>query len=183
MKLGGTEILPEGQYRCQPCRRIESQPIGPRGPRGNNEQSKGQKIWFNRCLKCNKYFCVSYKKGNRKNVYCSKKCSKYFYSVKMLQSDPNWIRSRNSYQLRASVVPGLSENKRRKLLRKWQSQSRSCYYCDKPATTVDHVVPLARGGTNFEGNLVPACRSCNGSKHALFLIMWRMKKNNLLVVG
>ena len=30
--------------------------------------------------------------------------------------------------------------------------------------TIDHVIPLARGGTNYEGNLVPCCKSCNSSK-------------------
>lgn len=36
--------------------------------------------------------------------------------------------------------------------------------CDgAPATTVDHVVPVARGGRHA-GNLVPACAACNASK-------------------
>lgn len=39
-----------------------------------------------------------------------------------------------------------------------------CAYCGKPATTVDHVVPLERGGSNWPANLRPACRSCNSSK-------------------
>lgn len=41
------------------------------------------------------------------------------------------------------------------------------------ATSVDHVLPLIRGGSNFEGNLVPCCRSCNGSKAGLFVSEWR----------
>jgi 5-methylcytosine-specific restriction endonuclease McrA len=32
-----------------------------------------------------------------------------------------------------------------------------------PATTVDHVTPVARGG-GHRGNLVPACAACNASK-------------------
>jgi 5-methylcytosine-specific restriction endonuclease McrA len=40
-----------------------------------------------------------------------------------------------------------------------------CHYCPAPATTVDHVVPVARGG-GHAGNLVPACTSCNASKGA-----------------
>jgi 5-methylcytosine-specific restriction endonuclease McrA len=32
--------------------------------------------------------------------------------------------------------------------------------------TVDHVVPLSRGGTNDIDNLQPLCRACNTSKHA-----------------
>ena len=40
-----------------------------------------------------------------------------------------------------------------------------CAYCGvEGATTVDHVVPVARGGDDSESNLVCACVSCNTSK-------------------
>jgi len=39
-----------------------------------------------------------------------------------------------------------------------------CHYCAGPATTVDHVIPRAKGGTNDEDNLVAACARCNSSK-------------------
>lgn len=32
--------------------------------------------------------------------------------------------------------------------------------------TVDHVIPLSQGGTEWPSNLRPACRSCNSSKKA-----------------
>ena len=41
-----------------------------------------------------------------------------------------------------------------------------CAYCGAPAGTVDHVVPLARGGTNSLDNLVACCAECNASKGA-----------------
>jgi 5-methylcytosine-specific restriction endonuclease McrA len=41
--------------------------------------------------------------------------------------------------------------------------------------TIDHIVPLARGGTNYEGNLTPACRPCNSSKGTLLLVEWRKR--------
>jgi 5-methylcytosine-specific restriction endonuclease McrA len=31
--------------------------------------------------------------------------------------------------------------------------------------TVDHVIPLSVGGTNWLKNLQPLCSSCNSSKH------------------
>lgn len=40
----------------------------------------------------------------------------------------------------------------------------SCVYCGEPATTLDHVIPVAAGGTNDDNNLVPACGNCNSSK-------------------
>ena len=39
-----------------------------------------------------------------------------------------------------------------------------CHYCGAPATTVDHVIPKAKGGTDAMSNLVPACARCNSSK-------------------
>jgi 5-methylcytosine-specific restriction endonuclease McrA len=73
---------------------------------------------------------------------------------------------------RERLAPGLSISKRNKLLQTWKSNNTLCVYCSNLATTVDHVIPLSRGGTNFEGNLVPACRSCNSSKGTKFLIEW-----------
>lgn len=39
-----------------------------------------------------------------------------------------------------------------------------CLYCGDPATTIDHYIPLARGGKHEVSNLVPACRRCNCKK-------------------
>lgn len=39
-----------------------------------------------------------------------------------------------------------------------------CAYCQAPATTWDHVVPIVKGGTSEQGNVVPACQPCNSSK-------------------
>ncbi len=42
-----------------------------------------------------------------------------------------------------------------------------CLYCSSKATTVDHIIPLSSGGTNFVWNLGPACRFCNSKKGAI----------------
>ncbi len=54
---------------------------------------------------------------------------------------------------------------------RWWSQKCSsgvCYYCQKKfppkELTMDHIVPLARGGTTTPGNVVPACKDCNKKK-------------------
>lgn len=43
-----------------------------------------------------------------------------------------------------------------------------CHYCGKKFSpsqlTLDHIVPIARGGTSTPGNIVPACRACNRDK-------------------
>ena len=51
-----------------------------------------------------------------------------------------------------------------------------CHYCGRStparALTMDHVVPLARGGRSTKGNLVPACKDCNNRKKSLLPMEW-----------
>lgn len=44
--------------------------------------------------------------------------------------------------------------------------SNQCAYCGNKNVplTIDHWVPVTRGGTNDPWNLIPACRACNASK-------------------
>ena len=39
-----------------------------------------------------------------------------------------------------------------------------CRLCGKPAVTVDHIVPKARGGTDARSNLQSLCDSCRKTK-------------------
>jgi 5-methylcytosine-specific restriction endonuclease McrA len=39
-----------------------------------------------------------------------------------------------------------------------------CGYCGGPARTVDHVVPVSKGGTSTYANTTAACLTCNGRK-------------------
>ncbi|HRR33583.1 MAG TPA: HNH endonuclease [Kiritimatiellia bacterium] len=54
---------------------------------------------------------------------------------------------------------------------KQQLQKGVCHYCGRKvgekALTLDHVVPVARGGTSTKGNVVPACKACNSAKKYL----------------
>ena len=52
----------------------------------------------------------------------------------------------------------------------WQNQLEKgeCHYCrkmfEKKDLTMDHIVPLSRGGKSTKGNLVVACEPCNSDK-------------------
>jgi 5-methylcytosine-specific restriction protein A len=38
--------------------------------------------------------------------------------------------------------------------------------------TMDHIVPISRGGKSIKGNVVPCCKECNNTKKQLFPIEW-----------
>ena len=54
-------------------------------------------------------------------------------------------------------------------VRRWRQSlhtftDKSCIYCGKPSESIDHVIPLSRGGLSITENCVPACLSCNEDK-------------------
>ncbi len=65
------------------------------------------------------------------------------------------------------------ERDKAKKLRKsswWEAhlQKGLCHFCQQLVgadnLTMDHLVPLARGGKSTKGNIVPACPTCNKKK-------------------
>ena len=72
------------------------------------------------------------------------------------------------------------KEKARKLRKsRWWQQKLAiglCYYCGRIVSpkdlTMDHIVPLARGGRSTKDNLVPCCKECNTKKRTLLPIEW-----------
>jgi 5-methylcytosine-specific restriction endonuclease McrA len=61
----------------------------------------------------------------------------------------------------------------------WWKRKRSngiCHYCGRQfkasELTMDHIVPIARGGRSTKGNVVPVCKECNNKKKYLLLMEW-----------
>jgi len=58
-----------------------------------------------------------------------------------------------------------------------------CYYCRRSigyrALTMDHLVPLGRGGRSTRGNVVPACKECNSKKKSLVPVEWQAHLDRL----
>ena len=52
----------------------------------------------------------------------------------------------------------------------WRAQIQKgvCHYCGgkfpPSELTMDHIVPLSRGGRSTKGNIVPCCKACNNNK-------------------
>ena len=51
-----------------------------------------------------------------------------------------------------------------------------CHYCDRSfppkRLTMDHIVPISRGGKSTKGNVVPCCKECNTAKKQLLPMEW-----------
>lgn len=60
----------------------------------------------------------------------------------------------------------------------WKRQiaKGQCHYCGRNFTprglTMDHVVPISRGGKTTKGNVVPCCKECNNAKKQLLTMEW-----------
>lgn len=101
---------------------------------------------------------------------CSPKCliavSPNRRALKLISQQNREARKRN-----ATVGYGVPIHEWRRILMRAAGR---CAYCgQRRDLTMDHVVPLARGGIHGIGNVVAACGSCNSSKNDRLLIEWR----------
>lgn len=79
------------------------------------------------------------------------------------------------------------KEKARKLrqTRWWRRQLERgiCYYCGRRVgaknLTMDHKIPLSRGGTSDRVNIVPCCKDCNNKKKYLLPWEWDEYIKNL----
>jgi 5-methylcytosine-specific restriction endonuclease McrA len=64
---------------------------------------------------------------------------------------------------RMAGLPGVNKNEWLAILERY---GNSCAYCGTTGRmTIDHVIPVMRGGQHAVNNIVPACAACNSEKH------------------
>lgn len=140
-----TTSLPPGDRTCRDCRRSDRPD----------------------CAHCGAV-CPE---GNER--FCSRVCSGLVRRTSTDAKRLSRVASSANWRARIAAAGGLSHRQQRKLRDGWIKQGRRCAYCSAPCQSVDHVIPLSRGGTSFEGNLVPACTACNQAKGRRLLVEWR----------
>ena len=160
-RYAGTGCRPQGDYVCLRCRKeFGPFPTGEWAPRTASP-----------CPQCGGM--MPPRTPGRMRKFCSSACASRFTAATRGRSQtPKGQRAgrRSDRERRAA---GLNGVQRRRLRLRWVAQGIGCAFCDGAAETVDHVIPLARGGSNYEGNLIPACRRCNSARSDLLISEWR----------
>jgi 5-methylcytosine-specific restriction endonuclease McrA len=84
----------------------------------------------------------------------------------MSERDPDFLVIASEEEIRRE-----REKARKLRASQWWKRRRGvglCHYCEKkfpPAElTMDHIVPIIRGGKSTKGNVVAACKECNNKK-------------------
>jgi 5-methylcytosine-specific restriction endonuclease McrA len=88
------------------------------------------------------------------------------YSKEYREANPGIIK-KCGHNRRARLMNAEGEFTAADIARITEKQRGRCAYCKKKKKlTVDHIVPLAKGGSNWPSNLQMTCRPCNSRKSA-----------------
>ena len=97
-----------------------------------------------------------YRKANREKLTKQKK--QYY------QENPEKLRTRNQRR-RALKLNASGNATAADIQARFDYYGNRCYYCGCDGKmTIEHRIPLSRGGTHHPANIVPACDWCNKSK-------------------
>jgi 5-methylcytosine-specific restriction endonuclease McrA len=138
---------------CKPCRRAKAVKY-----RAENKEKTSE--YFKRYREENpdkrKATCARYRANNR---------------AKLAKYNKRYSRENPHIAVNAQIRRRALKNKASGTYTHddWQARlayhENRCAYCGCGGKmTIDHMIPLSRGGTNWPSNLVPACHSCNSGK-------------------
>ena len=73
------------------------------------------------------------------------------------------------------LTPKLAKRRYRQSI--YEAWDYKCGYCGEKATSLDHIIPRFRSGSNNRNNLLPACQRCNNHKGSNKMEEWYQKQN------
>lgn len=94
------------------------------------------------------------------------------YKRKYRENNPEVIRQ---HHLNRRVKKAKNESffvLKKEIRKLMSSPCVNCGSTDNP--TIDHIIPVSRGGRNSIGNYQTLCKSCNCSKHNKTIMEWRI---------
>lgn len=173
----------------------------------NYSMSRRNRI-IKECPQCKQAFAVKRSMAPRR-THCSQACMADAYKTRMLgKGNPRYkdgLADTLQYRRRASVKWRARNKQKTSYYNRWTKmirrgvegkhspsdleliltrQKNRCVYCRtrlSPRTRhLDHIIPVARGGTNWPKNLQYLCVSCNLKKHTTAPAVFARKMGFLL---
>lgn len=99
------------------------------------------------------------------------------YAKKQLEI--HWIKTSTPEELEESTPQIYADANCTLTLEDWLGLRKKyprCAYCNRPLGegnySMDHVVPISRGGAHSKDNVLPVCKPCNRAKHTSLLGEW-----------
>lgn len=125
------------------------------------------------CVACQKKYQADYYARNKETLLSKQK--------EWRLNNPDYEKSRENH---SEIIR--EKNRKRRARKKGagiylisqkelnQMYNLPCSYCgSNDDITIDHVMPLSRGGSHSIGNLVSCCRKCNLSKGSKTIMEWK----------
>lgn len=126
------------------------------------------------CTSCKKFY--SKEEMTVRSGRCGK-CATEYARERYRNSEA--VRKK-AYQSNYSRKHGLNSIPQQYLTELFEKFDGMCAYCQKnKAESVDHIIPVSKGGNSVPGNLLPCCKSCNSSKHNKNVFEWLASKPDL----
>lgn len=150
-----------------------------------SEKSIKKRI-IKKCVVCSSEISVKPSHKDIEGTYCSKECMSVDYKTRLLKNNnPNFSHGKahiaGHYQRERRFAIGAYDKSYPEKL--YYLQKGRCACCENKLNgkyQVDHIFPIARGGTNYKENLQLLCKSCNCRKHAIDPFVFANKNGKLL---
>lgn len=128
-----------------------------------------------------KEWLIQYREKNREKINA--------YQTEWAKANPDKIKTKAAKHLKNNPKQNAAKSQRRRarvreskifLVTKKETlklYSQPCISCGSIQNqTIDHIIPISRGGSHSVGNLQTLCRSCNCSKKDKTMMEWRTNK-------